>query len=117
MISNSSISKKQQTIKSEILFDGVGLHSGRKVNLIIQPSETNSGIKFIRTDKDNQIFHGGTYEKNNKIYSNGGRVLNIVSLSETLIEARNKSLFNINKLNWIDGFFRKDIGWKAIRKL
>ena len=68
----------------------------------------------VSTDKNNQIFHAGTYLKNNKTYSNGGRVLNITSSSESLIEARNKSLVNISKINWSDGFFRKDIGWKAI---
>jgi len=79
----------------------------------------NSEIKNLQnifTDKDNQIFHAGTYEKNNKIYSNGGRVLNITSSSKNLIEARNKSLSNINKINWSDGFCRKDIGWKEINK-
>ena len=77
----------------------------------------NSEIKNlsnILTDSNNQIFHAGTYEKNNKIYSNGGRVLNITSSSESLIEARNKSLTNIDKINWPDGFFRKDIGWRVI---
>ena len=77
----------------------------------------NSEIKNlsnILTDSNNQIFHAGTYEKNNKIYSNGGRVLNITSSSENLIEARNKSLTNIDKINWPDGFFRKDIGWRVI---
>jgi len=77
----------------------------------------NSEIKNlsnILTDNNNQIFHAGTYEKNNKIYSNGGRVLNITSSSESLIEARNKSLTNIDKINWPDGFFRKDIGWRVI---
>ena len=77
----------------------------------------NSEIKNlsnILTDRNNQIFHAGTYEKNNKIYSNGGRVLNITSSSENLIEARNKSLTNIDKINWPDGFFRKDIGWRVI---
>ena len=77
----------------------------------------NSEIKNlsnILTDSNNQIFHAGTYEKNNKIYSNGGRVLNITSSSENLIEARNKSLANIDKINWLDGFFRKDIGWRVI---
>jgi len=71
-------------------------------------------LSNILTDKNNQIFHAGTYEKNNKIYSSGGRVLNITSSSESLIEARNKSLNNINKINWADGIFRKDIGWKVI---
>ena len=77
----------------------------------------NSEIKNlsnILTDSNNQIFHAGTYEKNNKIYSNGGRVLNITSSSENLVEARNKSLTNIDKINWPDGFFRKDIGWRVI---
>ena len=48
----------------------------------------NSEIKNlsnILADKSNQIFHAGTYENNNKIYSNGGRVLNITSLSKTLL--------------------------------
>ena len=68
----------------------------------------------VLTDENNQIFHAGTYEKNNKTYSNGGRVLNITSSSESLIEARNKSLVNISKINWAYGFFRKDIGWRII---
>jgi len=61
-----------------------------------------------------QIFHAGTYKKNHKIYSSSGRVLNITSSSENLDQARNNSLKNINKINWKDGFFRKDIGWKVI---
>jgi len=68
----------------------------------------------VLTDENNQIFHAGTYEKNNKIYSSGGRVLNITSSSKNLIEARNKSLANISKINWVDGFFRRDIGWRVI---
>ena len=68
----------------------------------------------ILNDKNNQLFHAGTYEKNNKIYSIGGRVLNITSSSDSLIKARNKSLSNLNKISWTDGFFRKDIGWRAI---
>ena len=79
----------------------------------------NSEIKNlsnILTDQNNQIFHAGTYNKNNKIFSNGGRVLNITSSSESLIEARNKCMSNIYKINWTDGFFRKDIGWRVINK-
>jgi len=68
----------------------------------------------VLTDENNQIFHAGTYEKNNKTYSIGGRVLNFTSSSESLIEARNQSLDNIGKINWTDGFFRRDIGWRVI---
>ncbi len=41
---------KQRTIKKEVSLDGIGLHTGRKVNLVFKPASTNSGIKFIRTD-------------------------------------------------------------------
>ena len=81
----------------------------------IKDSEIKN-LSSILTDKNNQIFHAGTYEKNNKIYSTGGRVLNITSSSESLAEARDKSLNKINKINWTDGFFRKDIGWRVINK-
>ena len=79
----------------------------------IKDSEIKN-LSNILTDENNQIFHAGTYEKNNKIYSNGGRVLNITSVSKSMIEARHQSITIINKINWSDGFFRKDIGWKII---
>jgi len=80
----------------------------------IKDSEIKN-LSNISIDKNNQIFHAGTYEKNNKIYSSGGRVLNITSTSENLTEARNQALSNINKINWSDGFFRKDIAWRIIK--
>ena len=79
----------------------------------IKDSEIKN-LSTVLSDKNNQIFHAGTYEKNNKIYSNGGRVLNITSSSKSLVRARDKSLTNIDKINWSDGFFRKDIGWRVI---
>ena len=77
----------------------------------------NSEIKNLSNaiiNKNNQIFHAGTYRKKNSIYSIGGRVLNIASAAEDLNTARNMCLNNISKINWKDGFFRKDIGWRAI---
>ena len=79
----------------------------------IKDSEIKNLLDFP-VDENNQIFHAGTYEKDNKIYSSGGRVLNITTSSESLAEARNISIRNINKINWPDGFFRQDIGWRII---
>jgi len=81
----------------------------------IKDSEIKN-LSDILSDKNNQIFHAGTYEKNGKIFSKGGRVLNITSLSKHLGDARDKSLAKLNKINWSDGFFRKDIGWRVIKK-
>ena len=80
----------------------------------IKDSEIKN-LQDVISDKNNQIFHAGTYEKNNKIFSSGGRVLNITSCAENLEKARENCLNNINKINWKDGFFRKDIGYKIIK--
>ena len=42
-------------------------------------------------------------------------MLNVISISNNLRNARDKVIFNLNKLNWRDGFFRKDIGWRSIK--
>ena len=44
----------------------------------------------------------------------GGRVLNFVSLSDNFAYARKNVIDRISKLNWSEGFFRKDIGYKVI---
>jgi UDP-3-O-[3-hydroxymyristoyl] N-acetylglucosamine deacetylase len=47
----------QKTVKEEIIFRSVGLHSGRKVGMTIRPAEADTGIVFIRKDvtADNRI--------------------------------------------------------------
>ena len=65
--------------------------------------------------KENEfIFHAGTISDKSRIFSNGGRVLNFVIRSKDLAFARNRAIELINKLNWSNGFFRKDIGFKVI---
>ena len=73
-------------------------------------------IDSLKLKKNNHIFHAGTFDKNNKIYAVGGRVLNFVSISKKFVDARKKVLFNLKILNWSKGFFRKDIGYKVIKK-
>ena len=52
----------QKTIKSEVSFNGVGLHSGIDVNLKIKPAKINQGIIFIRTDvKNNNVVIPGVF--------------------------------------------------------
>ena len=57
MIDINPNNSNQQTIKNEILLTGIGLHSGKQVELKLKPAEIDNGIKFIRTDKikDNVI--------------------------------------------------------------
>ena len=57
MIANSNISSNQQTIRKSFSLNGIGLHSGKKVKITVEPAKVNNGIKFIRTDltKDNIV--------------------------------------------------------------
>jgi len=71
-------------------------------------------LKNIRLKKNQFIFHAGTKLQKSKIISNGGRVLNFVVNSLNLKESRDQALKLIKKLNWKNGFFRKDIGYKII---
>ena len=64
---------------------------------------------------NNQIFHAGTYEKDKKIFSKGGRVLNITSMADKMIDAKNNSIDILKKIDWKDGFYRNDIGWRIIK--
>ncbi len=71
-------------------------------------------IEKLNLKEGDFIYHAGTKKIKNKIYSNGGRVINLVSLSSNFKESRDKIYNHINKLNWNGGFFRKDIGYKVI---
>jgi phosphoribosylamine--glycine ligase len=77
-------------------------------NILIQ------NLENLELNENDFIYHAGTKKIENKIYSNGGRVINFVSLSSNFKESRNKIFNHIGKLNWSGGFFRKDIGYKVI---
>ena len=68
-------------------------------------------------DKDKEfIFHAGTKMIKDKTFSSGGRVLNFVKQSESYKKSREDIISLINNLKWENGFYRKDIGFKAIDK-
>ena len=75
-----------------------------------------NNLNKIDLDNNDFIFHAGTKEKNSKIYSNGGRVLNFVVKSKEFRISRERAINLINKINWENGFYRKDIGFKVIDK-
>ena len=71
-------------------------------------------IEEIDLNENQFIFHAGTVEKNKKIFSNGGRVLNFVIKSRDFESCRNQAINLIEKIGWKEGFYRKDIGFKVI---
>ena len=60
-------------------------------------------------------FHAGTVLSQDGIQANGGRVLNVTARGKNLQEARDKAYAMIDQIKWPDGFYRPDIGWKALK--
>ena len=75
-----------------------------------------NNLNALKLDNNNHLFHAGTVIEDNEILAVGGRVLNFISLSENLSSARENIHNNLNKLNWVEGFYRKDIAFKVIGK-
>ena len=74
------------------------------------------GLDAIGNIDDVEIFHAGTKTKNNKIVTSGGRVLNINGYGKNLVDAKEKAYSLVKKINWSGCYYRKDIGWRALKE-
>ena len=63
-----------------------------------------------------EIFHAGTVAKDGKILANGGRVLNICASGKTVAEAQRRAYAAVDRIDWPQGFCRRDIGWQAVKR-
>jgi phosphoribosylamine---glycine ligase len=63
-----------------------------------------------------EIFHAGTKAEGEKILANGGRVLNVSALGKTVREAQARAYEAISCIRWPEGFYRHDIGWRAVER-
>ena len=72
------------------------------------------GLGDLPSDSKNMVFHAGTKADGDKVLANGGRVLNVTARGATLQEARDRAYEMAAKIDWPDGFYRKDIGWRAL---
>ena len=81
---------------------------------IFQKNIEIKDLSKIIPKKDEFLFHAGTSKKHKKIYSVGGRVLSFVCLAENFDLAKKNTINNLEKLNWSDGFYRRDIRYKVI---
>jgi len=73
-------------------------------------------LGHVRLTKKSFIYHASTKIKDSWLFSNGGRVLNVVVLGNSFSKIRKQILEIIKIINWRHGFFRRDIGWRVIKK-
>jgi len=72
------------------------------------------GLDTLTEDSFNMVFHAGTTEKDGQITATGGRVLNVTARGATLAQAHKRAYEMVDGIDWPNGFFRSDIGWRAL---
>ena len=63
-----------------------------------------------------QIFHAGTAMEDGRLVASGGRVLNVTASGASVGEAAAKAYVAVDRIDWPQGFCRRDIGWRAIER-
>ena len=72
------------------------------------------GLGDLPEDSCNIVFHAGTVARDGKVLANGGRVLNVTARGATLPEAQARAYAMVARIDWPTGFYRRDIGWRAL---
>ncbi len=74
------------------------------------------GLEDLGND-DLMVFHAGTVrDAEGRLRANGGRVLNVTARGESVAAAREKAYAAVERIDWPDGFCRRDIGWRAVQR-
>jgi len=72
------------------------------------------GLDELPETSFEMCFHAGTAEKDGKIVANGGRVLNVTARGGALRVAVDRAYAMVDRIDWAQGFCRRDIGWRAL---
>jgi phosphoribosylamine---glycine ligase len=74
------------------------------------------GLDGVPETSSEMCFHAGTLRQDGQFIANGGRVLGVTARGSTLAEARAKAYAMADGIDWPEGFYRNDIGWRALGK-
>ena len=72
------------------------------------------GLEALPEDSFHMVFHAGTAEKDGALVASGGRVLAATGRGASLAEARDRAYELVGGIDWPEGFYRRDIGWRAL---
>lgn len=103
---------------------GLGMRPQAVVSVVMAakgyPEDYQKGTEIKGLEKADavtgvKVFHAGTAAQDKKIIAIGGRVLNVTAIGETLKEAQQRAYEAVALIDWPEGFYRKDIGWRAVK--
>jgi phosphoribosylamine--glycine ligase len=80
--------------------------------------EKGSVIRGVEaaTGENVEIFHAGTDLRGGELIANGGRVLNVTAMGASAGEAQKRAYEAVGRIDWPEGFCRRDIGWRAVER-
>jgi phosphoribosylamine--glycine ligase len=67
-------------------------------------------------DTDCKVFHAGTTGQGDAVLTNGGRVLCVCALGDTIADAQRRAYACAGRIHWPDVYYRTDIGYRAIAR-
>ena len=109
--SDGTLNQQQVRWKSDtaltVVLAAKGYPGDIKKGSVIKGLNRNLGVGV-------EVFHAGTVKKLGEIVSNGGRVLNVTAVGATTKDAQKAAYAAVDKIDFPDGFCRRDIGWRAI---
>ena len=73
------------------------------------------GLDSLPEDSAHMVFHAGTVEQDGRIIAAGGRVLAVTARAGSLAQAHARAYEMVARISWPEGFFRSDIGWRALK--
>jgi phosphoribosylamine--glycine ligase len=71
-------------------------------------------VEALPQDSRQMVFHAGTAIRDGVLVATGGRVLNVTARGDSLAEAQARAYGLVDRIDWPDGFCRRDIGWRAL---
>lgn len=75
-----------------------------------------AGLDEAKAVEGVEVFHAGTRRDGDRIVADGGRVLNVTARGKTVAEAQARAYEAVSKIDWPGGFYRRDIGWRALER-
>ncbi|MEZ5856802.1 MAG: phosphoribosylamine--glycine ligase [Hyphomicrobiaceae bacterium] len=82
----------------------------------VERGSTIHGLDLIKDLEDVQVFHAGTRREQGQMLADGGRVLAVTALGSTIAEAQARAYAAVDRIDWPEGFCRRDIGWRALAR-
>lgn len=80
----------------------------------VQKGSVIGGLEGLPETATQMLFHAGTAAQEGRVVANGGRVLNATGRGATLAEAQARAYALADAVDWPEGLYRRDIGWRAL---